>query len=414
MSFKEQLNNSAEGFKSDIFLPDIRYKAMTGKGAISFRILPSHNYEDVIKHPQTGEDTVNPAGWLPFMLPDGTPTDWAAYAYIARFAGHGTYKAQTRFDFVCWDSFDAGDKDACPYRQLLKRASTDPDFKIMTEDIKGPDGKTVEERATLPRPAQNLVANIVDINETEKGVLLALFSTSAAKSLITPTGGLANRMAGNATDEQIQGNYLVQWACGDLTDPTSGPVLLCVKGTDRGDMSGYEVDLAHDAAGRVRRWALKPMDGLLRSRHFLIDPHRYLLRREKEDAVKLFVSMMNNRLPNGHHEWELLKEVFAGSGYDSLIPSIASAPGAQHTVQGASVNAALSPSATFRKFTPPVKPIQDTMSNSTVQDNAPEQDDSTEDGVKADVKAKGTPAMIPGTLKGFDRNAFLNSIKGKA
>ena len=408
MGFASQIATATnDRMNSSIFKQNVKFKAMAGRGALVFKLLPAFDPSKTIK--EGTEVYMDSMGYLPFRLENGELTDWASLAYIARFVGHGTYKAGTRRDVVVWETFDKALVDSCPYVSLYRRAQQDPDFKQMTVDIKSPDGKTIVERAALTRPAMNMIANVIDINESEKGVVLGLFSTSAARSIVSSGGGalgLADQHASNSTDEQIKQNYLMQYALGDITDPQVGPVLVLTKATDRGEMSGYIVTLALDVAQRVRRWPLKPME-LLEQRYNLPDLESYLVREDAETMIGNFVKIFNTRLANGYHEYALLNEVF-GSIYGNLIPKAPSAPAATNVVQGSGMpveasNEVAKPTRHRVMVTP-----SDIQAQAVAQEQAPAP-------VKEDqIPGAEMPPMTPGApVKAFDRAAFLNRIKPK-
>lgn len=433
MGFNDQVNRAnTESFQSSIFRPDVKYKNMAGKGAIVFRLLPAFNLEDIVEDPSTKERYVNPMGHIPFRLPDGSLTDWGQLIYVARFVGHGSYKTGTRRDFVLLKTFNPdGENLFDPYIELQRRASADKDWQYLTADVKGPDGKVIE-TPSLSKPSKCMIANIVDVNEPDK-VLVGLFSTSAYNSLCSPAhNGILCQRAGNATEEQVRQNYLSEWATGDVTDPTTGPVLVCSKGTDKGEMSGYRITLALDVTSKVRRWPINPPE-LLAYRYNLNNITAIVNEMTAEDMIKAFVQIFNLRSPTGIHEHALLKDVF-GSIYGNLIPEPPSSSGSSNTAQGFGGNPAQAHTparqpapAGFPAPRPAAPAPQAPQAPQTAQppaqpaapaaEQAPQAPAADKPSITtaADTAGSKIPPMTPGTSVGkFDRASFLQRVQAGA
>ena len=422
MGFDSQVSkSSSEGFQSHIFKSGVKFKNMAGKGAIQFRILPAFNPEDVVTDDQSKERYINPMGYIPFRLQDGSLTDWGQLIYVARFVGHGSYKTGTRRDFVLPKTFATGeDAPFDPYTELQRRASSDKDWQYLTAEVKGGDGKTIE-TPSLSKAAKCMIANIVDLNDPDK-VQVGLFSTSAYNSLCsTSHSGIACQRASNMTEEQIQNNYLTEWAVGDLTDPKSGPVLALAKGTDKGEMSGYRVSLSLDAASRVRRWPINPPE-LLGMRYDLADLTSIVQELSPEDIIKALVGVLNLRSPSGIHEHALLKDVF-GAIYGNLIPEPPMANGASNVAQGFGNNPAKAPARTTAAggFKPPMRKMAPMPTVDAAAIGQEEGNDEAGDlgpveqpVASAPVSEPTTkaPPMTPGmpTAK-FDRAAFMQKVQ---
>jgi len=409
MGFNDQVNKAnTEVFQSSIFRPNVRFKTMSGKGAIVFKLLPAFNAEDIVEDEKTNEKYINPMGYIPFRLPDGSLTDWGQLIHVARFVGHGSYKSGTRRDFVLLKTFQPNAEDLFdPYIELQRRASADKDWQYLTADVKDATGKTIETPA-LSRASKCMIANIVDINETDK-VQVALFSTSAYNSLCSPAhNGILCQRNGGATEDQIKANYLVEWATGDVTDPVSGPVLVCSKGTDKGEMSGYRITLALDVTSKVRRWAINPPE-LLAYRYNLNDVNKIVNELSPEEVIKALVQIFNLRSPSGIHEYALLKDVF-GAIYGSLIPDAPSSPGASNVAPGFNTNPAMPP----RQSAPTQKdeiPMDFPAKQATPSGAAPVGQAPSITNIAGSSDAK-IPAMTPGTPIGkFDRAAFLQRVQ---
>ncbi|MFC1453645.1 hypothetical protein ACFLQL_00510 [Verrucomicrobiota bacterium] len=413
MGFNDRVQKTnSESMTSSIFKNGVKFKSMSGKGAIIFRIMPAYNMED--KDPNNPE-YLNPLGFLPFRSSNGELSEWGNLVYLVRYAGHGLNYKTGRRDLVSLKTFDTSDDSYCPYDDLYRRAVQDRDWAYLTQDTKDATGQ-ISERACLPRTQRNLVLNIVDINDSDKGIMVGLFSTSAYYAILSDTG-LASQSASNVTEEQIKQNYLMQWACGDLTDPTNGPVLVCTKGTDKGEKSGYKVQLALDMNNRVRRWPIKPLD-LLANRYNMSDLESFINKMTNEEMIKTFVDILTGRSPTGIHERAFLNEVF-GNLYGNLIPAAPAAPAAGSTVQGGfgpnpaqSVKAPAAQVAAPKAAAPTGAPAPAAAAPAAAAPAAAEA--PKPDGLNMEPspldKDTPVPTGVPGGRVKFDRGAFMKKI----
>lgn len=412
MAFNEQVKDTTTtGFKSTTFQPHVKFKMLDAKSALVFRILPAFNKEDIVEDPNTKHKIINPMSYVPFRTPDGSLTDWGFITYLNRFVGHGSYKDGTRRDFVAVKTFEnESDNIFDPYVELQRRASADPDWSYLTKDIKDPTNNQFIEGAALPKTQNYLLLNIVDLNEPDS-VKIGMFSSSASKSLLGKDAGIAATRASNVTDAQIQENYLMEWAVGDLTDPTSGPVLLAAKGTDRGEMSGYYMTLKLDAVSHVQRWPLNP-PSLLGMRYDLSNPRSILLEMSPEETIKEFVKLFNARSPKGYHEWALLKEVFGGV-YGNLIPDPPAAKTAVSSGFGSPPVASTAPGTpaapTAAPIAAPTAPVSPTAAPTAPDTPAAPYTTNSSPAAAPDTASAAFVAEVPPNIPGMVNKPFSAS-----
>lgn len=322
MDLNEQLRGMpSKGDRKFIFKEGVKYKQMTGKDPVVFRLMPAY-------------DPNNPnaaTSILPFATPDGSLTPWARIVYISRFVGHGKGGYGSRKDLVSLRSFaESGQEVFCPLEHLLKTISQNPnDWGYLMEEDKTATDNKYKERASFSRPTTHFLTNVLDINRPELGVQVGTFSTSATSALVDPRTGLVFQR-NNVPVEVIQQNYLLQYAVGDLTHPQTGPVLICQKDGKQGEYSKYQVILALDGNNRV---VTRPIDGnTLAGRYNMAAPTTFIHVPTEQELVDDLVSLLNMRSPRGYHEYALLREAFP----QFRVPEPPSAPAASYTVPGAS------------------------------------------------------------------------------
>jgi hypothetical protein len=128
-------------------------------------------------------------------------------------------------------------------------------------------------------------------------------------------------------EDMIKQNYLLQYANGDITNPTTGPVLMLERDT-ASSFAGYRVSIATDAHTRsVCRAAVDPM--IMQSRVHLQNFHEYLNIMEPQEMVDYLATILTERSPKGYHEYALLKMALP----DFKVPEPPSAPAATNTIQ---------------------------------------------------------------------------------
>lgn len=308
MGFNDQVRNMAYGSenKKFIFLEGVRFKRMGGKNPVVFRVLPAFD-------PNNNNKATS---WLPFCLQDGSLTDWGMVVYIARYVGHG----QNRKDILSLKSFGTDVQD--PLDILIQTVNAIPEWGYLTKDVG--EGKSAIRKA-LPRPSATFLANVWDVNQASQEVAIGVFPTSAAKAFMDSKSGLIYQRA-NLPPEVLAQNYLLQYSVGDLTSPHDGPALCIAKGTDKGEMSSFQVYLATDSQHRVVKRNLT--QEMLAQRYDLAQPQSFIDIPTEEDVIKQLITTFNMRSPSGYHEYSLLKQAFP----TYPIPEPPSAPAATPTI----------------------------------------------------------------------------------
>jgi hypothetical protein len=234
-------NNGARKY---IFKDGINFSHMTGKDAKLFRLLPAF-------HPSSNDAAIS---WTASIDPNGNLSDFGVIINVVRFVGHGK-AGGTRMDLLSLKTF--GDDQFCPLSHLWEIINQDPaTWGYLVKD-QGKFGDKDQIRAAFSRATKQFVANVLDINQTVKGVQLGVFTQSASAAMIDRKDGLVFSPSAMATDDMIKQNYLTAYANGDITHPTEGAVLKCEKEDGKGDFSGYRVVVALDSHNRVMR---RPID----------------------------------------------------------------------------------------------------------------------------------------------------------
>ena len=309
MGFNDQVRNMAYGAenKKFIFKDGVRFKRMGGKNPIVFRILPAFDPNN--PNPNTS--------WMPMATPDGNLTEWGRVVNVYRYVGHG----QSRKDILSLKGLvDVPD----PMEILLQTANAMPEWAYLTKDVG--EGKSAI-RKSIGRAAPHLLANVWDINQASRDVMLGVFATSAMKAIIDTKKGLVYQRT-SLSEEYIKQNYLLQYATGDVTDPNEGPALCVAKGNDKGEMSDFLVYLQTDAQNRVIRRGLD--QGQMAQRYNLANPQDFLEIPTEEDIVNQMIATFNMRSPSGYHEYALLRQAFP----TFPIPEPPAAPAASNMVAG--------------------------------------------------------------------------------
>jgi hypothetical protein len=331
MSFNDQVNNlSSRGGGFSVFKEGIKTKWLTGDSAVMFRIAPAYNYND-----KDAAGNINPYGFVPFRMPDGSLSAWGGIMHLTRYAGHGTGKTAQRKDILSPLTFGEQGATFCPMSVLYTTCARYPEWQYLIEDKKDANKRPIE-RAAVTRPNEALVMNIVELSGTAMPeIILGLATKSSLDSMLSVhKNGLFCQRANNVSDDMIKANYLCQWACGDVTDPTSGPVVYITKSKDKGEYSSYQVGLAETPQRTIRRYPIEP--ALLGQRYDLSNMRRILDVKTDEEIVMTLVTLFNGRSPQGHHEYEVLKLAF---GQYFKIPDAPAAPAASPTASGVNFSA---------------------------------------------------------------------------
>ena len=319
MDLNQQIeqNQRSQGNAKFIFKDGVKYRHMTdSKQAMVFRFLPAFDPNN--RDPRTSA--------LPFVAPDGRFTKWGMILNIARFIGHGKGGISSRRDLLSLQTFGKDRAAECPILRVIDTVNkSGNDWAYLFADQKDPATGKILERKALSKPLPHFVANIVDLNQIVEGVKLGVFTSSATDSITNPTTGLIFQR-NNLPDEVVKTNYLLNYAVGDLTHPASGPALVCAKGNDRGDFSGYLVTMAKDTSGRpISRSTAEFLGG----RYNLDDMDSFVNVPTAQDLVDALVQLLNGRSQQGWHEYSLLKMALP----EFRIPDPPMAMGASPTIQ---------------------------------------------------------------------------------
>ena len=309
MGINEQLKLGGGGGSASTFAKEVKFRYMSGKEVIPFRILPSFPRGHV---PGQGD----PMAWVPFRLDENTLTDWCIYIFIARNVGHGSaYPA--RRDFVSVLNFPDGGE--CIFTKLYHAAKSNPEWRYLT--VETLDGSGKKERAPLTLPTRMLVCNIVDIEKAPHICTLGVMTIGAAYSFLNPQKGWAYMPAVNVPAEVRGANPMAAWYLGDFTDPNQGIRFKMVKGTKNGDMSAYEAELEKDSYGRVSMHTATVEQ--MRGRYNLVDTSSYLNRQSDTEIVEGLTQVLNGVSPSGKHEYEFLRMVLPE--FCDMIPQVSTA-----------------------------------------------------------------------------------------
>jgi hypothetical protein len=323
MSFNTQIEFASMKYstaprKKYIYKQSVQIKRMAGKQTIMFRLLPAFD-------PNNMDASTS---FLPCVSPEGLLNDWGAAIRMAKFVGHDQDIRNTH-EIVSLKTLERpGEPVFCPYAELLNFIRNNQDDWGYLTSPSGEWGTPSYRRECLPALRQYLVCNIFDINDPTRGCQVGEFSISAAKTIYDRKMGIMftpNGMPG--IEDMIKQNYLLQYANGDITNPTTGPVLMLERDT-ASSFAGYRVSIATDAHTRsVCRAAVDPM--IMQSRVHLQNFHEYLNIMEPQEMVDYLATILTERSPKGYHEYALLKMALP----DFKVPEPPSAPAATNTIQ---------------------------------------------------------------------------------
>lgn len=301
--------------KARMFKDGVKFKYLAGKDPVVFKYLPAFNPNN----PDAATSIT------PFVSPNGEMTDWGTLVYQARFCGHGSGKFGSRQDILSMRTFSRpGAELFDPIDHLIRtvgQLSADWGYLITKSQNKDDD------RPALNRPTAHFVADIWDANQPAAGVQIGILPPSGTTSLLDARFGLAFQQAANATEDLIRQNYIMAYQVGDLTDPITGPALVCSKeNAIQGDFSKYRVGLASDARNQIYRPMIGPQ--LLAQRHRFSDLSTFMNIPTEEEIINTLVQLLNARSPKGFHEYVLLKIAFP----NHRIPDAPSAPAGMSTI----------------------------------------------------------------------------------
>ena len=332
--FNDAWKRNSSGIKDSIFMPGITTRRLCKKDSTTtIRILPAFDPEN--PDPSTS--------WIPSLNPDGEPQDFAWMIYTAEFLGYGPNS--NRISVVSPRTFNEDDAD--PLEDLYSKICADKDvwgYMLGTKDsIDKP----------FSRAGMKVVLNVIDVaNVTQdNGPILGILSNSAAQSLMK----LITTRNTSMPEHLVAENYLLGFAHGDVTDPNEGRVLTVSPDASkkRGTFAEYAVSPLITRDPRTRKESARsyPLTtDLLAQRLVLTQPETYIQKSSYEEIVRKLVGIYNRRSPEGHHEYDLLREAFP----EYSIPPAPSAPGGLSSVQaGWSSADAGAPAVTIPSATPP-------------------------------------------------------------
>ena len=320
LSSQAKTFGGGRGAKKFVFQDGVRYRHMTGKDPVIFRILPAFNPANPDKE----------MSWLPSIDPSGNLTDWAFILKVVRYVGHADFRSGGRQDLISLHTFDdETTTHDCPLDRLYNCIREDPaTWGYLIKD-KGEKNDPNRVSAAYGRVQGLLVANILDLAAAQDGVKLGVFTTGATQELIDPEEGLVftpNCMPN--LEAFIAQDYMNRYANGDITHPGTGACLNCMKGTKNGEMSGYKISIATNSQNRsvIRKSLDRSQMG---QRYNLASPANVINAPTEESLVQALVGLLNGRSPDGYHEYALLRLVFP----QHRIPEPPAAPAASSTVQ---------------------------------------------------------------------------------
>lgn len=299
-------------FRSNIFKEGIkpRFIKLKSKERMLFKILPAFDFRDYN----------NMNAFLPFILPDGQLTDWANLIYVSRFVGHGKGRFSNKMDIV---SMMTGhpeserEKVFCPLKEVIRAIdSYKGDWGYLMD-------KNAEDRA-ISMPVQMMICNIIELSGRD-GVQVGVFPGSATVAMFGTEGGLVFRRT-MVDDATLARNYLLGYEVNDMTHPKSGPVLECLRLSDKGEFSGYGMFLAKDNANRPFS---VDTSSYLQYRARIYDLNQVVNMPSEEQIVQSLIAALNGRSPAGNHEYDLLRLALP----QFKIPASPQAPAAGPTVQ---------------------------------------------------------------------------------
>jgi hypothetical protein len=392
---------------------------------IFFRILPAFA-PGAVTVAADGTVTMNdPGSWVTFRNPsDGLLTPWARIITTYDFVGHGNIQDGKRITIISPEVFENGGITDNPVEELRNEARKSAEWKYLTESINGPGGEFIE-GAPLPFKSTKLLMNILDLGDLEKGVQLAVFKKSALEALLSEKGIAAQRN-NHCTEEMAAQNPMFNWNCGDLTDPTTGPVLKLHKAETGGKYAKYVIDMVlNDNQRGLRTYPISPE--MLAARNFLESADAIMPRYTGQEIVDMLVQVLDGINPTTRqHEHVLLHKVFAGKYNVPEPPPVAQMPagvgfGAPAASQGG-IPGLGAPAATpgAQAFTPPASqnPMAGLPGASPAPQAQPAPNDAgvannipgmTQNSVPPAQNPAAAPANVPGAPVGGDA-AFMNML----
>jgi hypothetical protein len=387
------------------------------RSEIYFRVLPAFAPGTV----SVGEDGAltftDPTSWMTFRdAGQGHLNPWARIVNTYDFVGHGGIQDGRRVTIISPEVFDNGGVSDNPVEELRNEARKSAEWKYLTEKIEGPGGEFLE-GAAIPYKSTKLLMNILDLGDLEKGVQLAVFKKSAMDALLGEKG-IASQRNNHCTEQMAAADPMLNWNCGDLTHPTSGPVLKLHKSDKGGKYATFVIDMVVNETGRgLKTYPVGPE--LMATRNFLESPDALMPRYSGQEIVDMLVKALDGINPmTRQHEHTLLHRVFSGKYNVPEPPVVAAmpvgvgfgAPGqpAQGGIPGLGAPPAQSAAPSQPTFTPP--PQQSPTAGLPGATSAPQNAPAPNTGVAAGTT--GIPGMNDNSVPAAQQQQPVTNVPG--
>lgn len=316
MSLANQYQRQQRQGNRTFFKEGVRSAKLSQQKTTSvFRLMPAFD-------PENPDITQS---YLPCVDPDGRVTDWGKFVHVSVFLGHGMSKR----DIVSPKTFDY--EAPCPLEDMWQAIYDDKiTWEYLVKD--NPERGT---RKCFTRPSPQLIINAIDRSQIHMGVVVGLLSKSAGSALIALCGARNSNAQVLQMAEQ-EGQYLLGFANGDISDPNGGIMLTCgiPPASANGEFSKYEVAplvTINPMTNRSETASMPLTCELMAQRKNVTNIGDLIEERTYEDIVADLVGLYNKRSPvNGHHEFNLLRVAFPECAH--LIPEPPLAPAGSNTV----------------------------------------------------------------------------------
>ena len=305
MGLEQEVAGSASGGEDYTFKRGVNVEYLSGREPKHFKILPA-----------MPEVRNSPADWLPCRLSEeagGGLTYWGKVIYMAQFIGHGMTIGE-RTNILAPQSF-VGVNEAvfCPVSHAIQVAGR---YREWTYLIKDETNGGAEKRKPLVKPSPMLVVNCINLDKPQEGVKLGLLKKTASDCLLSKTSGLAYQRPIQVSAQEMEEDYMAEWALGDFTDPNGG-LSFTVSNNPDPKKFGYIVTLMRNAQQGTVPYPVSAE--LLANRYDLVHPETYLNKKDTWGIIQELIGVFNGISPSGQHEYEFLKLAFPE--YADAIPN---------------------------------------------------------------------------------------------
>jgi hypothetical protein len=292
---------------------------------IQFRVLPAFAPGAVTVAADGSVTMTDPGSWITFRDPaQGFLNPWARIITSYDFIGHGNIQDGKRVTIISPEVFESDGITDNPVEELRNEARKSAEWKYLTESINGPGGEFIE-GAPLPFKSTKLIMNILDLGDLEKGIQLAVFKKSAMDALLGEKG-IASSRNNHCTEAMAQQDPMLNWNCGDLTNPNTGPVLKLYKSDTGGRFAKFVIDFVANEHGRgLKTYPISAE--MLAARNYLESADALMPRYTGQQIVDMLVQALDGINPTTRqHEHVLLHKVFAGKYNVPEPPPVAQMP----------------------------------------------------------------------------------------